>query len=72
MFEAFGPIKSCELVPTVVEGRHKGFGFIEYENLQSCMVSTINQSIVNIYKNIAGKGNPVDTRPVYFPVLLSR
>jgi len=45
VFEAFGQIKSCELAPTLVEGRHKGYGFIEYENLQSCQdaISSMNQ-----------------------------
>ena len=45
VFEAFGQIKTCELAPTLVEGRHKGYGFIEYENLQSCQdaISSMNQ-----------------------------
>jgi len=45
VFEAFGQIKTCDLAPTLVEGRHKGFGFIEYENLQSCQdaISSMNQ-----------------------------
>ena len=45
VFEAFGKIKSCELAPTTVAGRHKGYGFIEYDNIQSCQdaISSMNQ-----------------------------
>ena len=34
VFEAFGPIKSCELAQTGVPGKHKGHCFIEYETAQ--------------------------------------
>ena len=45
VFEAFGKIKTCDLAPTMVEGRHKGYGFIEYDTLQSCQdsISSMNQ-----------------------------
>jgi len=45
VFEAFGKIKSCELAQTMVEGKHKGYGFLEYETLQSCQdaISSMNQ-----------------------------
>lgn len=35
MFEAFGKVKSCTLSPDTITGKHKGFGFIEYEVQQS-------------------------------------
>ncbi|XP_013772536.1 poly(U)-binding-splicing factor PUF60-like [Limulus polyphemus] len=35
VFEAFGKIKSCTLTPGVIPGKHKGYGFIEYENSQA-------------------------------------
>lgn len=35
MFEAFGTVKSCTLSPDPITGKHKGFGFIEYEVQQS-------------------------------------
>ena len=35
MFEAFGTVKSCSLSPDTITGKHKGFGFIEYEVQQS-------------------------------------
>jgi len=45
VFEAFGKIKSCDLAPTAVQGRHKGYGFIEYDSAQSCQdaISSMNQ-----------------------------
>ena len=44
VFEAFGKIKACDLAQTVVVGKHKGFGFIEYESMQSCQdaISSMN------------------------------
>ena len=45
MFEAFGPIRSCNLTPEPTRpGRHKGYGFIEYSNAQSAedAVSSMN------------------------------
>ncbi|CAG0888393.1 unnamed protein product [Darwinula stevensoni] len=35
VFEAFGRIKSCKLQQTTVPGKHKGYGFIEYETSQA-------------------------------------
>ena len=45
VFEAFGKIRSCDLAPASVPGRHKGFGFIEYDSIQSCLdaISSMNQ-----------------------------
>ncbi|XP_028391062.1 poly(U)-binding-splicing factor PUF60-like isoform X2 [Dendronephthya gigantea] len=35
VFEAFGKVKTCTLSPDTITGKHKGFGFIEYEVQQS-------------------------------------
>ncbi|XP_044514254.1 poly(U)-binding-splicing factor PUF60-like isoform X2 [Gracilinanus agilis] len=35
VFEAFGTIKSCTLARDLTTGKHKGYGFIEYEAAQS-------------------------------------
>jgi len=32
VFEAFGPVKSCVLMPNPETGKHKGYGFVEYED----------------------------------------
>nr|XP_020473145.1 poly(U)-binding-splicing factor PUF60-like isoform X1 [Monopterus albus] len=44
VFEAFGRIKSCTLARDPTTGRHRGFGFIEYEKPQSALdaVSSMN------------------------------
>ncbi|KAK7881695.1 hypothetical protein WMY93_030104 [Mugilogobius chulae] len=44
VFEAFGRIKSCTLARDPNSGRHRGFGFIEYEKPQSALdaVSSMN------------------------------
>eukprot|EP01089_Gocevia_fonbrunei_P000583 TRINITY_DN1058_c0_g1_i1.p1 TRINITY_DN1058_c0_g1~~TRINITY_DN1058_c0_g1_i1.p1 ORF type:complete len:300 (-),score=91.91 TRINITY_DN1058_c0_g1_i1:33-932(-) len=35
VFQAFGPIRTCVLMPNPETGKHKGYGFIEFENGQS-------------------------------------
>ncbi|CAG0918580.1 unnamed protein product [Notodromas monacha] len=44
VFEAFGRIKSCKLAMTTVPGKHKGYGFIEYDSVQGAdeAVSSMN------------------------------
>ncbi|TRZ00123.1 hypothetical protein DNTS_020311 [Danionella cerebrum] len=44
VFEAFGRIKSCTLAREPTTGRHKSYGFIEYEKPQSALdaVSSMN------------------------------
>ncbi|CAL8321903.1 unnamed protein product [Boreogadus saida] len=44
VFEAFGRIKSCQLARDPTTGRHRSFGFIEYEKPQSSLdaVSSMN------------------------------
>ena len=44
VFSAFGPIKACELASAGIPGRHKGYGYIEYETTQSTQeaISSMN------------------------------
>ncbi|KAM5156587.1 poly(U)-binding-splicing factor PUF60-like isoform 2-T2 [Mantella aurantiaca] len=44
VFEAFGKIKSCMLARDPATGKHKGYGFIEYEKAQSSQdaISSMN------------------------------
>uniref|UniRef100_A0A8C2GFR8 Poly-U binding splicing factor a n=1 Tax=Cyprinus carpio TaxID=7962 RepID=A0A8C2GFR8_CYPCA len=44
VFEAFGRIKSCSLARDPTTGKHKGYGFIEYDKAQSSQdaVSSMN------------------------------
>ena len=39
VFSAFGNIKFCELASAGVPGRHKGYGYIEFDTLKSAQVS---------------------------------
>jgi len=45
VFEAFGSVSTCELAPAGLDGKHKGYGFLEYDNLQSCLdaIASMNQ-----------------------------
>lgn len=44
VFEVFGPIKMCKLQGGGIPGKHKGYGFIEYENSQGAQdaISSMN------------------------------
>ncbi|XP_023317200.1 poly(U)-binding-splicing factor half pint isoform X2 [Trichogramma pretiosum] len=44
VFEAFGPITYCKLAQSSSPHRHKGYGFIEYETMQSALeaISSMN------------------------------
>jgi len=42
VFSAFGSIKFCELASAGVPGRHKGYGYIEYDTLQSAQAASIS------------------------------
>ena len=58
MFSAFGQIKTCELASAGIPGRHKGYGYIEYETLQSAQVESAmteleSQSLI-VYDNLGG------------------
>ncbi|OZJ04176.1 hypothetical protein BZG36_02173 [Bifiguratus adelaidae] len=35
IFEAFGTVKACVLVPNLITRKHKGYGFIEFEDASS-------------------------------------
>jgi len=37
VFDAFGTVKACKLPAGSVPGKHKGYGFIDYETDQACL-----------------------------------
>eukprot|EP01098_Paradermamoeba_levis_P014212 TRINITY_DN6724_c0_g1_i4.p1 TRINITY_DN6724_c0_g1~~TRINITY_DN6724_c0_g1_i4.p1 ORF type:complete len:350 (-),score=67.69 TRINITY_DN6724_c0_g1_i4:67-1116(-) len=39
LFSPFGPLKSCSLMPNTETGKHKGYGFIEYEKEDSAVAA---------------------------------
>ncbi|TRY63824.1 hypothetical protein TCAL_00801 [Tigriopus californicus] len=64
VFEAFGPIKSCELAMTSVPGRHKGYGFIEYLTLQGAMDAISSMNLFDLggqYLRVGRAITPPDT-----------
>ena len=56
VFSAFGQIKTCELASAGIPGRHKGYGYIEYETLQSAQVRISEKSELKKFKcmNLGG------------------
>ena len=48
VFSAFGNIISCNLVPDPLTGKHKGYGFIEYETLQSANDAVASMNLFDL------------------------
>lgn len=48
VFEAFGKIRSCKLAPGAAPGKHRGYGFIEYENAQSALESIASMNLFDL------------------------
>ena len=48
MFEAFGKVVSCTLVPDAEPTKHKGYGFIEYENQQSASDAIASMNLFDL------------------------
>jgi len=65
VFSAFGAIKSCELASAGVPGRHKGYGYIEYETLQSAQEAISSMNLFDLggqYLRVGRAITPPDTR----------
>uniref|UniRef100_F6UF46 RRM domain-containing protein n=1 Tax=Ciona intestinalis TaxID=7719 RepID=F6UF46_CIOIN len=48
VFSAFGNILSCALVPDVLTGKHKGYGFIEYDTLQAANDAVASMNLFDL------------------------
>lgn len=48
VFEAFGKIKSCKLAQIQYPGRHKGYGFIEYETNQAAIDAIASMNLFDL------------------------
>ncbi|XP_008299956.1 poly(U)-binding-splicing factor PUF60a isoform X2 [Stegastes partitus] len=48
VFEAFGKIKSCMLAREPTTGRHKGYGFIEYDKAQSSQDAVASMNLFDL------------------------
>ncbi|XP_040577276.1 poly(U)-binding-splicing factor PUF60 [Lepeophtheirus salmonis] len=65
VFEAFGSIKFCELTMSSVPGRHKGYGFIEYDTLQSAQDAIGSMNLFDLggqYLRVGRAITPPDTK----------
>ncbi|KAI3374823.1 hypothetical protein L3Q82_021037 [Scortum barcoo] len=63
VFEAFGKIKSCMLAQESTTGRHKGYGFIEYEKSQSSQDAVASMNLFDLGGQFLRVGKAV-TPPV--------
>ena len=59
VFSAFGNIKGCDLASAGVPGRHKGYGYIEYDSLQSAQVRHTQHGSADGDLSVSGSPNPV-------------
>jgi poly(U)-binding-splicing factor PUF60 len=48
VFEAFGKILSCKLAPGPAPGKHRGYGFIEYESPQSAAEAIASMNLFDL------------------------
>lgn len=48
VFEAFGPITYCKLAYGASAHKHKGYGFIEYETLQSALEAITSMNLFDL------------------------
>ncbi|CAG0882731.1 unnamed protein product [Cyprideis torosa] len=49
VFEAFGKIKHCELIPNPsIPGKHRGFGFVEYEQTQAAEEAVASMNMLDL------------------------
>ena len=48
VFEAFGKIKSCKLTQSQYPGRHKGYGFIDYETDQAASDAIASMNLFDL------------------------
>uniref|UniRef100_A0A0B7A6C9 RRM domain-containing protein n=2 Tax=Arion vulgaris TaxID=1028688 RepID=A0A0B7A6C9_9EUPU len=65
VFEAFGKIVSCELAQDPAkQGKHKGYGFIEYDTLQSALDAVASMNLFDLggqYLRVGRAITPPDT-----------
>jgi len=59
VFSAFGPIKTCDLASAGIPGRHKGYGYIEYETLQSCQEAISSMNLFDLGGQLLRVGRAV-------------
>ena len=48
MFEAFGKIMSVELAPDTTAGKHRGWGFVNYDSLKSSQDAIASMNLFDL------------------------
>jgi poly(U)-binding-splicing factor PUF60 len=59
VFEAFGTIKSCNLIRDPNTSKHKGFGFIEYETVQASLDAIASMNLFDLGGQLLRVGKAV-------------
>jgi len=65
VFSAFGAIKSCDLAPAGVPGRHKGYGYLEYDTEKSAQEAISSMNLFDLggqYLRVGRAITPPDSR----------
>ena len=65
VFEAFGPIQTCELAMTSVPNRHKGYCFVEYGTVQAATDAISSMNLFDLggqYLRVGRSITPPDTK----------
>ncbi|XP_041476620.1 poly(U)-binding-splicing factor PUF60-like isoform X5 [Lytechinus variegatus] len=60
VFEAFGKIVTCNLPSDSIGGKHKGHGFIEYENMQSASDAISSMNLFDLGGQFLRVGRALD------------
>jgi len=48
VFEAFGKITSVELAPETADGKHRGWGFVNYDSLKSAQDAIASMNLFDL------------------------
>jgi len=48
VFEAFGAVKKVELAPDTAPGKHRGWGFIDYDNHKSSQDAIASMNLFDL------------------------
>jgi len=67
VFSAFGKIISCSLVPDHLTGKHKGYGFLEYDNLQSADDAVGSMNLFDLGGQFLRVGKGITPRGLIIP-----
>lgn len=74
VFEAFGKIKLCQLAQGPAPGKHRGYGFIEYDTTQSAhdAIGSMNMFDLGGQHLRVGRGvTPPNSSVVIYVIIIS-